>query len=162
MEAIRRLCAGIRLYDFWARMPAENNDHASIGATGLGNRTERFRNENGLAPWRPLSGGTELRDAIRAKMSQADRDANSTRNFVRLTAAELAAAKAKNKESAATKAKSRTHQARIAKQKPARETQEVQSQEHDEQYEAEEDNAGDSFAAEDKNQSAEDDGDGDE
>lgn len=161
IEAIRRLCAGIRLYDFWARMPTDHSDR-SIGATGLGNRAERFRNDNGLAPWRSKNGGTELRDAIRAKMSQADRDANSTRNIGPLTEAELAAAKAKNKESAATKAKSRTHQARIAKQKQAKEKQKTQLQDHEEQFEAEEDDAEDSFTAKDKDQPAEDEGDEDD
>jgi len=154
MEAIRRLCAGIRLYDFWARMPVEDNDRVRIGVTGLGNRTERFRNNNGLAPWRLRSGGTELRDAIRAKMSQADRDANSTRNVIRLTEAELAAAKARNKESAASMAKSRTHQERIARQKKAKETRETQSQEQEEQYQAEEHNAESSFISEDRDQPA--------
>lgn len=142
-------------------MPTDHNDR-SIGVTGLSNRAERFRNDNGLAPWRSKSGGTELRDAIREKMSQADRDANSTRDIAPLTEAELAAAKAKNKESAATKAKSRTHQARIAKQKQAKEKQKMQLQDHEEQTEAEEDNAEDSFTAKDKNRPAEDEGDEDE
>lgn len=142
-------------------MPTEHDD-SGIGVTAVGNRAERFRNLNGLAPWRLRSGGTELRDAIRAKMSPADRIANSTRNIVRLTEAELAAAKAKNKECAATLAKSRTHQARIAKQKQAKGTHKVHSQDDDEQYDGEEDNAENSFTAEDKNQPAEDEGDGDE
>ena len=162
MEAIRRLCAGIRVYDFWARMPAVANVSVSIGVTGLANRTERFRNLNGLAPWGLRSGANLLRDAIQARLSQADRATNSTRDFLGLTKEELAEAKAPNKESAATKAKSRTHQERIAKQKQAKGTQKLQSQRHDEQYEAEEDNTEGSFTAEDKNQSAEDEDHGDQ
>lgn len=162
MEAIRRLCAGIRVYDFWVRMPVADNVSVSIGVTGLANRTERFRNENGLAPWRLRSGANHLRDAIQARLSQADRDANSTRSILRLTKEELAEAKAPNKEFPATKAKTRTHQERIARQKQAKGTQKAQLQEHDEQYEPEDDNAEDNRIGRDNNRPADDQGDEDE
>ena len=125
MEAIRRICRGISTRDFWVRMPeavvspdGDGQKGASIGVTALGNRQERFRLNNGLIAW-GLRGGSEnpLREAIWAKLSPADRMNNTTRNFIGLTKAELTFIKSRNKGCPTSMAKSRAHQARLARQK---------------------------------------------
>ena len=125
MEAIRRICPNISTRDFWVRMPeavvspdAGGQKGVSIGVTALGNRQERFRLNNGLIAW-VFRGGSEnpLREAIWAKLSPADRRNNTTRNFIGLTKTELKIIKSRNKGCPASLAKSRAHQARIARQK---------------------------------------------
>lgn len=107
MIAFRRLCQGIRPRDFRARMPA-----GSPGVTGLTNREETFRNDNGLVPWTARGGTQALIDAVRARLDPADLILNTIGDFNGLTPAELNAAKAPNKKSKASQSKHEAHEKR--------------------------------------------------
>ena len=106
--------------DLWARMSQPRSEN-KIGLTALTNRQEKVREDNDLISWTERDGGDKLRQAVLSRLSQQDRANNTTRNFRGLTRAELETAKTGNKGSAASQSKSRTHQARIAREKAAKE-----------------------------------------
>ena len=119
IEAVRRICRGIQPQDLWARMPQPRSGK-KLGLTALTNRQKKVREDNGLISWTGRGGSDKLRQAVLSRLSRQDRANNTTRNFRGLTRGELEAAKAKNKNSAASQSKSRTHQARIAREKAAK------------------------------------------
>ena len=167
MEAIRRICRGIQTRDFWARMPeyvvapdAEGNGGVTVGLTGLSNRQEQFRFRNGLVSWTGRGGSDQLKEAVSKKLSQQDRANNTTRNFRGLTRTELNNARAANKESAASKSKSKTHQERIAREKREKEEREKRAKQNQKQQ-VEEDGNEYGYSDEDQSQQTEEEDDGD-
>ena len=88
MEAIRRICPRINTRDFLARMPrwASTPTPGGYGSkapptiSGINMRAQRFREDNGLVAWTTRRGSAALRQKVMNKMSQADKDNNTTEN----------------------------------------------------------------------------------
>ena len=89
IEAIRRICPDINTRDFWARMPRWAKAPSPVGGydsraapdiSGINMRGLRFRQQNGLIAWTARSGSQALKEKVKNKMSQADKDNNTTEN----------------------------------------------------------------------------------
>ena len=88
MEALLRLCPQMATRDFWARMPKYIKSPGTYGQknqlaptfSAINMRCARFRKQNGLIAWSTRHGSDVLRARVVGKMSQEDKDNNTTEN----------------------------------------------------------------------------------
>lgn len=88
MEALLRLCPQMATRDFWARMPKWIKPPGTYGhksqlaptLSAINMRCARFRERNGMIAWSIRHGSDVLKAKVVNKMSQEDKDNNTTEN----------------------------------------------------------------------------------
>ena len=142
IETVRRLNPNITMIDIRARMPPtilmgpkKDKIVALFGTSALGNRTTRFRERNACPAWIERTGSDRLKSLVWSKMSEEQREANSTEGLEMLTELELAELKNETKgkflERAGSRALSeeeRSKRRAVAEQKLSKLRQEAEVQ----------------------------------
>ncbi|KAG7005106.1 hypothetical protein G7Y79_00021g049730 [Physcia stellaris] len=141
LEALFRLCPGMRARDIFGRTP----DVPSVpkGDSGFNARRNRFREQNGLVSWTFRTGSEPMWKAVEKKIGRWGLLNNSTEKFTGFTEEELAEVKEVNKTSAKTVKMTETHHKRMqetwTKQQQKKELERQREQQSESESEDDED-----------------------